>query len=123
MVSKIENARRMRKVPTPAEAKLWYQLRNRNMRGLKFRRQVPVGRYVVDFLCESAKLIVEVDGAQHAERLSEDAIRTTALEAMGYLVVRVWNGDVMNNVTGVLDGIWHTLELRDTQDPVSPLRV
>jgi very-short-patch-repair endonuclease len=116
MVSKIENARRMRKAQTPAEAKLWFHLRNRNMRGLKFRRQVPVGRYMADFLCESAMLIVEVDGAQHAERMAEDAVRTAALESMGYHVVRIWNADVMSNVTGVLDGIWHTLELCGATD-------
>ncbi len=119
MISKIENARHMRRKLTPAEAKLWYQLRNRNMRGLKFRRQVPVGRYIADFLCESAKVIIEVDGAQQGERVAEDATRTASLEAMGYLVVRVWNADVMNNATGVLDGISHTLDLRGASDRAS----
>jgi very-short-patch-repair endonuclease len=119
MISTIANARRMRKAQTPAEAKLWFQLRNRNMRGLKFCRQVPVGQYVADFLCESAMLIVEVDGAQHAERTAEDRVRAAALEAKGYLVARVWNSDVINNITGVLDGLWHTLELRGALDAQS----
>ena len=70
---------------------------------------MPLDRYVVDFCCESARLIVELDGGQHSERTSEDAERTKSLEAMGYLVVRFWNNDVLRNTDGVLESILDTL--------------
>jgi very-short-patch-repair endonuclease len=63
--------------------------------GLKFKRQVPVDRYVVDFLCTDGKLIIEIDGGQHDQQRERDNIRTATLEAMGYLVLRFWNNDVM----------------------------
>ena len=87
---------------TDAEQRLWYYLRAGRFQGWKFRRQVPLGRYVVDFLCEEARLIVEVDGGQHAERVAQDATRTQWLEAQGYVVIRFWNNDVLTNTEGVL---------------------
>jgi very-short-patch-repair endonuclease len=87
---------------TDAERKLWYYLRASRFQGWKFRRQVPLGRYVADFLCEEARLIVEVDGGQHAERIEHDSARTQWLEAQGYAVIRYWNNDVLTNIEGVL---------------------
>ena len=70
---------------------------------------MPIDNYVVDFCCESARLIVELDGGQHADRSKHDARRTTALEAQGYLVLRFWNNDVLSNIDGVLETIVDTL--------------
>jgi very-short-patch-repair endonuclease len=108
MVLGITTARRLRRDQTDAERKLWFRLRDRRLDGLKFRRQVPIDRYVVDFCCESARLIVELDGGQHAERSAEDAARTAALEARGYLVLRFWNNEVLQNMDGVLEVIAST---------------
>jgi len=70
---------------------------------MKFRRQMPIKSYVVDFCCESSRMIVELDGGQHSERSVEDAKRTADLEAFGYLVLRFWNNDVMSNIDGVVE--------------------
>lgn len=96
-------ARKLRKQPTEAEKRLWAAIRDRQVNGAKFRRQVPVGIYVADFLCTEARLIVEIDGGQHGEEV--DAARTAALNAAGYRVIRFWNNDVMNNLAGVLEGL------------------
>jgi lysyl-tRNA synthetase class 2 len=88
---------------------MWFRLRDRRLRGLKFRRQVPIDRYVVDFCCEAARLIIELDGGQHAERSQQDAERTAVLEAQGYLVLRFWNNDVLRNMDGVIESIVETL--------------
>ena len=90
---------------TDAERILWFRVRNRRLGGLKFRRQVPIGNYIVDFCCEAARLIVELDGGRHVERTIEDAKRTADLEAYGYLVLRFWNNDVICNIDGVLETI------------------
>ena len=75
------------------------------MSGYRFRRQVPIGPYIVDFLCPSAKLIVEVDGGQHAENADADAQRTQRLESEGYRVMRVWNTDALANPDGAVEAI------------------
>jgi very-short-patch-repair endonuclease len=85
-----------------AEQRLWYHLRAGRFQGWKFRRQVPLGRYVVDFLCEDARLIVEVDGGQHAEQIEQDSARTQWLSSQGYAVMRFWNNDALANIEGVL---------------------
>ena len=103
MVSTVPIARRLRRNQTDAERLLWFRLRDRRLRGLKFRRQMPLDRYVVDFCCESARLIVELDGGQHAQQVCQDAERTQVLESMGYLVLRFWNNDVLGNLEGVLE--------------------
>jgi very-short-patch-repair endonuclease len=87
---------------TDAERKLWYHLRGGRFDGWKFRRHVPLGPYVADFLCEAARVVVEVDGGQHAERISRDEGRTRWLEERGYRVVRFWNDEVLGNIEGVL---------------------
>jgi very-short-patch-repair endonuclease len=89
---------------------LWFRLRDRRLIGWKFKRQVPIDRFVVDFLCADAKLIVEIDGGQHDQRKERDAERTATLEAMGYLVLRFWNHDVLRNTNGVLEEILSTIK-------------
>ena len=109
MASRVPIARKLRRDQTDAERTLWFRLRDRRVQGLKFRRQAPIASYIVDFCCESARLIVELDGGQHAERSGEDAKRTAALEARGYLVLRFWNNDVLKNIDGVVESILDTL--------------
>ena len=106
-------ARQLRASQTEAENRLWSYLRDRRFQGAKFRRQVPIGPYVVDFLCVSAALVVEVDGGQHSEQVAHDESRTRFLEARGYRVVRFWNNDVMGNIGGVMEVIAMAL----TPDP------
>jgi very-short-patch-repair endonuclease len=89
---------------TPAEKKLWSALRDRRFAAYKFRRQVPVGSYVADFICFEARLIVEVDGSQRAAS-PNDAVRDGWLASQDFLVKRFWNGEVMNNLETVLDTI------------------
>jgi very-short-patch-repair endonuclease len=98
-------ARRLRESQTSAEAKLWQALRNRQLARWKFRRQRPIDRYVVDFVTLDGKLIVEVDGVTHSSlsELQKDEARTKVLEACGFLVVRVSNIDVYENLEGVLE--------------------
>ncbi len=86
---------------TDAEAKLWYHLRDRRLGGFKFVRQVPIGRYIADFACREADLIIELDGGQHADS-EYDEERTRVLGEHGYAVIRFWNNDVLSNIDGVL---------------------
>ncbi len=94
--------RKLRQSQTDAEARLWFHLRDRNLAGRTFRRQHAIGRYVVDFICLEEKLVIEVDGGQHAERIHKDATRTAFLESKGLRVLRFWNSDVLGNIEGVL---------------------
>jgi len=114
-------ARKLRRRETDAERKLWSYIRDRQFLGLKFRRQVPVCGFVADFLCYEAKLIVELDGGQHSERLGEDAARTRALSEAGFLVPRFWNNDVMANPDGVLTAISEAFRLAQRNIEDSPL--
>ena len=98
-------ARTMRRAPTDSELRLWRLLRDRRLSGFKFRRQVPVGPYIVDFLCVGAKLIVEADGSQHAESL-RDNIRDAYLASQGWKVLRFWNNEALQNREGVLETIF-----------------
>jgi very-short-patch-repair endonuclease len=95
-------ARNLRKNLTDAERTLWQKLRARGLEGHKFRRQVPLGPYIVDFVCKSAQLVVEVDGGQHAEQEDYDRKREHFLRSQGYEVVRFWNNEVLGNLEGVL---------------------
>lgn len=99
----------LRRNLTDAERKLWQSLRNRQLKNHKFRRQVEIGDYVVDFACLEKQLIVEVDGGQHLNR-SKDQERTLELEKQGYQVLRFWNDDVLKNLDGVLQVIVENLE-------------
>jgi very-short-patch-repair endonuclease len=94
----------MRGAPTDSELRLWRLLRDRRLSGFKFRRQVPLGPYIVDFLCVGAKLIVEADGSQHAES-PRDKARDAYLASQGWKVLRFWNNEVLQNREGVLETI------------------
>jgi very-short-patch-repair endonuclease len=100
-------ARELRRKATDAEKYLWSLLRNRQLAGYKFRRQHPLGRFVLDFYCHEAKLCVELDGGQHAEpaQADYDRERTAWLNQEGIRVIRFWNTDVLNNIEGVLQSI------------------
>lgn len=95
----------MRREPTKAENLLWQKLRRRQLGGYKFRRQNPIGNYIVDFYCAETRLIVEVDGDIHAYQEVSDAKRTADLEAQGYRIIRFWNGQVFQNMDNVLEMI------------------
>jgi len=99
----IEKAKALRNNLTEAEKYLWYMLRLKNL-GVKFRRQIVIGRYIVDFICFEKKLIVEVDGGQHAEN-ADDKTRDQWLNERGYRVLRFWNNEVLENREGVLEKI------------------
>jgi len=102
-----QRARWLRANTTEAEKRLWRGLRILRLKGFHFRRQAPIGRYYVDFVCHGAKLVIELDGAQHAEpsAVRYDCQRTEFLHSRGYTVLRFWNSDVMQNREGVLDTI------------------
>lgn len=100
-----EHARVLRSNPTEAERVLWKHLRLRQLDGLKFRRQQPLGHYIVDFVCLERRLIVELDGGQHAEQVASDAERTAWFEAQGFRVMRFWNHDVLNQIEAVKEAI------------------
>ena len=100
-----QKARRLRADQTEVEKRLWLRLRDRGMLGLKFRRQVPLGPYVADFVCAERALIVELDGGQHGSSQARDDRRTAWLESRGWRVVRFWNNEVSENIDGVLHAI------------------
>src|SRR6201987_2585877 len=118
MIGKVSFARRLRRNQTDAERVLSFRLRDRRLNGLKFKRQVPIDKYIVDFCCAEAELIVELDGGQHATR--DETNRTAILEAMGYLVLRFWNNDVLQNTEGVLEEILNVAN-RHPQEPPHPV--
>jgi len=99
----------LRQELTPAEHKLWAQLRNDQL-GANFRRQHAIGNYIPDFVCIQKKLIIELDGGQHLEQAEYDAERTKYLESKGYKVIRFWNNDVMNDINAVIRHIQFALE-------------
>lgn len=100
-----KNARLLRKNQTEVERLLWKQLRNRQLFGYKFRRQFPIEPYIVDFICLEIKLIIELDGGQHAEQINYDHHRSLYLEKRGFKVIRFWNNEVCKNSEGVLEAI------------------
>ena len=98
-------ARAMRAAPTEAERKLWWHLRHRlSTHGTHFRRQVRIGPYIADFACHATRVVIEIDGGQHASSSTDEA-RTKVLETHGYRVLRYWNNDVLANTAGVLEAI------------------
>ena len=112
-------ARRLRHNATDAEARLWSCLRRWPMQGTHFRRQVPIGPYVVDFACMAAHLVIELDGSQHGsgENAARDEARTRWLEAAGYRVIRFWNNDLVNNMDGVLESIYAAVHGSSNAEP------
>lgn len=103
-------AKQLRRNATDAERKLWRHVRNRQLDGHRFRRQQPLGPYIVDFVCLDKKLIVEVDGGQHAERVGRDEKRTAWLELQGFRVLRFWNKQVLTEIEEVKQSIMMALE-------------
>ena len=102
---------------TDAEQKMWYFLRNRQFEQFKFRRQHPISVYIVDFVCLEQKLIVELDGGQHAEKTAYDLRRTKTLREKGYRILPFWNNDVLQNTDGVLDTIFAELTVDPSPSP------
>ncbi|MES2121002.1 MAG: DUF559 domain-containing protein [Pseudomonadota bacterium] len=107
-------ARTLRQNSTDAEARLWSALRGRQLSGLKFRKQVEIDGYIIDFLCPERRLIIEVDGGQHTPE--RDERRTAFLEGQGFRVIRFWNNDVLQN----LDGVWTVIEKALESAPPHP---
>lgn len=102
-------AKELRNNPTEAERILWQHLRLRQFGGYKFRRQQPLGNYIVDFVCLGKRLVVEVDGGQHNSQHSYDERHDAWLEQQGFRVLRFWNNEVLQNVEGVKGAIWQAL--------------
>ena len=112
MERKYALARMLRKNTTKEERILWQLLRNRQFFGLKFRRQYPIGKYIVDFVCESKKVVIELDGGQHnePENILLDEERTKFIENQGYKVIRFWNSDINKNISGVYDKLLEIID-------------
>ena len=108
--SNIDKARALRHNQTDAQKKLWRHLRARGLAGCTFRRQHPIGPFIVDLVCMDAMLIVELDGGQHTEQHARDASRTEMLESFGYRVVRFWNDDVLLRTEQVLEQVLIALQ-------------
>lgn len=104
MANLIKLSRKLRQGMTEAEKKIWYVLQKKNIKGYKFRRQAPIGTYIVDFVCFQKKLIVEIDGGQHADS-STDKIRDEWLRGEGFIVLRFWNNEALQNTEGVVSRI------------------
>ena len=123
---RISRARQLRRDVTEAEKKLWRALRDLRVADSHFRRQATIGPYFADFACHAAKLVIELDGGQHADgaNIARDAKRDAYMKENGYRVLRFWNNDVMQNVDGVLQHIVETLSAPrpPTPDPSPPLR-
>ncbi len=100
-------ARNLRKKLTPQKEKLWKLLRNKRYKNLKFRRQYPIGKYIVDFICREKRLIIELDGGQHNEpnNIQSDISRSKYIEQYGYTILRFWNNEIDNNIEGVFKEI------------------
>ena len=104
----LNNAKILRHNQTEAEQRLWYHLRAHRFMGYKFKRQKPIGRYIVDFICMEQRLIIELDGGQHSEQVAYDWQRDAWLRGQGYSVLRFWNNDVMQQTESVLQQIHNT---------------
>jgi very-short-patch-repair endonuclease len=98
-------ARELRKNPTDAERALWRHIRYRQLAGCRFRRQAPVGPYILDFVCFEKKLVIEVDGGQHTEQADYDGVRTAWLESQGFRVLRFWNNQVLQEIEAAKEAI------------------
>ena len=111
-----KNAKRLRSDMTEAEWALWYHLRAKRFCGIKFYRQKIIGNYIADFLSLNPKLIIELDGSQHAEQIEYDRIRTAYLEEQAFTVIRFWNDEVLRDINMVLDVIFDAIH----NEPPSP---
>jgi len=113
------NAKTLRTNQTEAEQRRWHHLRAHRFMALKFKRQKPRGRYIVDFICVERHLIIEIDGGQHAEQTEYDQRRDAWLRSQGYTVLRFWNHEVMQQLEGVLEQIRSTIALSPGPSPTS----
>ena len=102
-------ARELRNNATQAEQRLWRYLRGRQLNNFKFRRQRPIGRYICDFVCLEAMVVVELDGSQHVTDAPYDAIRDAFLRSSGLRVLRFWNGDVLSQTESIVETIYEAL--------------
>jgi adenine-specific DNA-methyltransferase len=112
------HARTMRRDSTDAERKFWWLVRDRRLGGHKFKRQFLVGRYIVDFICLEAKLVVELDGGQHTQQTVYDTTRDAYLTARGFRVLRFWNIEFLTNRDGVLETLLCQLEMPPHPNPL-----
>ena len=112
MDKKYIKARYLRNNMTEQEKKLWYYLKKRYINNCRFRRQYPIGKYIVDFVCREKNLIIEIDGGQHnkVQTVIYDKERSEYLETKGFKVIRFWNTDIDRNLEAVLDKITHYLD-------------
>ena len=117
--ARVPRARGLRRAMTDAERKLWWHLREMPIGGTHFRRQAPIGPYFADFACHQCKLVIELDGSQHAAAPTAvaDAARTRFLERHGYRVLRFWNNDVLGNIEGVMTIVHDALGSGSRQAP------
>ena len=111
----LSHARQMRHAPTEAESMLWRHLRAGRLAAFKFKRQKPIGGFIVDFVCFAQKLVIEVDGGQHVEMQPRGEARTAWLQAQGFQVLRFWNHDVLQRRNQVLEEILRRLEAQKTR--------
>ena len=110
-------SRELRQNATGTERKLWPYLSARKLNGVRFNRQFPIGQFICDFVSREMRLVIELDGGQHALATDYDARRTRFLETQGYRVLRFWNNDVLDNVEGVLGVIRDTLDNMPSPSP------
>ncbi len=100
----------MRREPTQCEKKFWWLVRNRRLGAHKFKRQVPIGSYIADFVCVERKIIVELDGGQHADHVAYDQARDAFLRSKGFRVIRIWDSEFLENIDGVMDMVLRELD-------------
>ena len=108
-------ARTMRRIPTEPEKLFWSRVRDRRLGGYKFKRQMAIGSYIADFVCVERKLIIELDGGQHADRKEYDEKRDAFLRSKGFRIIRVWNIDLLQNIDGVMEML--SVELDSAPSP------
>ena len=113
-------ARSLRTAATPAERRLWSALRNRQLEGVRFNRQVPIGPFICDFVARSPKLVIEANGGQHGDAIRYDEARTRFLETRGYKVLRFWNDEIIRNLDGVITTILNALLELSAIPPLPP---
>ncbi|RRQ22975.1 endonuclease domain-containing protein [Thiohalobacter thiocyanaticus] len=114
--TRLNHARQLRSEQIPAEQRLWYHLRDRRFPGFKFRRQKPIGSYIVDFVCMPLRLVVEIDGSQRTEQKTYDDRRDAWLRSQGFVVLRFWNNEVLHDTAAVLERIRQVINAL-TPDP------
>ncbi len=120
--SQTEKSRQLRKNMTSQERKLWSIIRERRFFGYRFRRQFPIGSYIVDFVCREKKIIIEIDGGQHNEKqnIEYDNKRTEFLKSEEFQVIRFWNNDVDSNMDGVYERLKEVFKIDDKITPPQP---